>query len=114
MLFAPLALFARESDELNITAGDFKEKFSADSSIVILDVRMPQELVGPLGKIEGVINIPVQILSENLGKLDGYKSKEIFVICRSGNRSVFARDILLKNGFKGINVLGGMRAYNKE
>jgi rhodanese-related sulfurtransferase len=69
--------------------------------------------VGEHGKIEGVINIPVQVLSKRLNELEQYKDKNIAVICRSGNRSVMATKILKANGFKATNVLGGMKAYNK-
>jgi len=45
--------------------------------------------------------------------LEKYKDRNIAVICRSGHRSKIATEILLKNGYKAINVLGGMRAYSQ-
>lgn len=82
--------------ELNITVNELKQEMVSDSSLIILDVRTPEELVGKLGKIEGVINIPVQSLEERLGELSQFKSNNIAVICRSGNRSVTATRILNK------------------
>jgi len=79
-----------------------------DSTLIILDVRTPVELIGPLGKIEGVINIPVQELESRLNELSVYKSNNIAIICRSGNRSGFATTILQAHGYKAKNVLGGM------
>ncbi|MCB0749784.1 MAG: rhodanese-like domain-containing protein, partial [Ignavibacteriae bacterium] len=67
-----------------------------------------------LGQIKGVINIPVQVLSQRINELDKYKDKNIAVICRSGNRSVMATKIMQAKGFKAKNVLGGMQAYNKQ
>jgi len=101
-------------DTSSISMQKFKSLLASDSSMVILDVRTSQELVGPLGHIEGVINIPVQILDKRLGMLEPYKEKEIYVICRSGNRSGVATKILNSNGFKAKNVLGGMKAYRTE
>jgi rhodanese-related sulfurtransferase len=100
--------------ELNITVNELKQVMVSDTSLIILDVRTPEELTGPLGKIEGVINIPVQNLEERLGELTQYKSNNIAVICRSGNRSVTATRILNQNGYSAKNVLGGMREFNKK
>lgn len=104
---------AESKDDFNITASDLKESMKNDPNLVILDVRTPQELVGEHGQIKGVINIPVQELSARVGELDKYKDKNIAVICRSGNRSVFATKIMQAKGFNAKNVLGGMKAYNK-
>jgi sulfur dioxygenase len=100
-------------DNFNITAADLKEAMAADTNLVILDVRTPQELVGQHGQIKGVINIPVQVLSQRINEMEQYKDKNIAVICRSGNRSVYATKTMQAKGFKAKNVLGGMKAYNK-
>ena len=100
-------------EELNITASELKQEMVSDTNLIILDVRTPQELTGQLGKIEGVINIPVQVLEERIEELAEYKSNNIAVICRSGNRSVTATKILKSKGFSAKNVLGGMIAYNR-
>lgn len=104
---------AQEKDEFNITAENLKELMASDTNLVILDVRTPQELVGQHGQIDGVINIPVQVLNNRVNELESYKDKNFAVICRSGNRSVFGTKILLQNGYKAKNVLGGMKAYNR-
>lgn len=90
---------------------ELRQQMENDSTFVVLDVRTPPELTGPLGKIDGVINIPVQNLESRLSELDKYKNKEIAVICRTGRRSGIATQILNKNGFKSKNVLGGMVEY---
>lgn len=97
-----------------ISVDQLIQKMKTDSSLVILDVRTPQELVGPLGKIKGVINIPVQELSKRVHELDKYKDNNIAVICRSGNRSTFGTKILIENGFEAVNIAGGMKAYRKK
>lgn len=100
-------------EDLNITVDELKEEMISDTNLVILDVRKPKELTGTLGQIEGVINIPVQVLEERIEELSEYKNRNIAVICRSGNRSVAATIILNSKGFSAKNVLGGMIAYNK-
>lgn len=90
-----------------------KQKMASDTTLVILDVREPEELAGPLGKIDNVINIPLHDLEGRLRELQPYKSREIAVICRSGNRSRHATEILLKHQLKAVNVAGGMLAYRK-
>ncbi len=85
-----------------------------DPSLLILDVRMPEELMGPLGKIENVVNIPVQQLEERIGELGIYKNRNIAVICRSGIRSAVAENILNGNGFTSKNVEGGMLLFRNN
>jgi len=104
---------AQEKDKFNLTAEELITAMKSDSDLVILDVRTPPELVGKHGQIKGVINIPVQVLESRINELDEYKNNNIAVICRSGNRSVNGTKILLQNGFKAKNVIGGMKAYNK-
>jgi len=67
--------------------------------------------MGPLGKLENVINIPVQELESRLSELEKYRDREIVVLCKLGIRSATATDILIKNGFNAENVLGGMVEY---
>ena len=103
---------AQITDDSSITVDQLREKMSADTNLVILDVRTPAELEDKsLGHIDGVLNIPVQELEARLSELEKYKNDEIYVICRSGRRSAAATNILLKNEFKAINVEGGMIQY---
>ncbi len=102
-----------DKDDFNMSALELKQAMAEDSNLVILDVRTPQELVGQHGQIEGVINIPVQVLNQRINEMEKYKDKNVAVICRSGNRSVMATKMMQAKGFKAKNVLGGMKAYNK-
>ena len=104
---------AQQDKDSTITIQDLKKLMNDDSTLVILDVRTPAELTGSLGKIDNVINIPIQELEDRIGELSKYKDKEIAVICRSGNRSNTGTKILRENGYKAKNVLGGMIEYRK-
>ncbi|HLN72241.1 MAG TPA: rhodanese-like domain-containing protein [Prolixibacteraceae bacterium] len=69
---------------------------------IILDVRTSGEYAG--GHINGSVNIPVDRLSQNLGKLKD-KKKPVITCCASGMRSATAKSILQANGF--VNVYNG-------
>lgn len=95
----------------SINIDEFIDLIAKDSSAIILDVRTPVELSGPLGKIDKAINIPVQELPERINELRPYKDKKIYVICRTQNRSFASSQFLNKNGFKTVYVIGGMTEY---
>ena len=73
--------------------------------ITVLDVREPAEFA--FGHVPGAVSIPMGELEQRLGELN--PDHEIYVICRTGNRSDLACKILSENGFKKVkNVLPGM------
>ena len=106
--------YAQQDKDSTMTVQDLKKLMKDDSTLVILDVRTPAELVDPLGKIDNVINIPIQELESRIGELKKYKDKEIAVICRSGNRSNIGTKILRENGFNAKNVLGGIIEFRNQ
>ena len=93
-----------------VSMEEFQSKI-LDSNTVVLDVRTEEEFHGPLGHIKGAILIPIDELSSRVNELNELKSKDIYVVCRSGNRSNFGKDILRENNFNAINVDGGMLAW---
>ncbi|MDD7362643.1 MAG: rhodanese-like domain-containing protein [Peptoniphilus sp.] len=97
----------------------FKEKGDSDipsismaelvnlSEPFILDVREPEETAR--GTIPGVYKIPLGDLPERASELP--RDATIYVVCRSGNRSLKACRYLKSEGFHCVNVAGGMMAY---
>lgn len=83
-----------------------------DENVTLLDVRTPEEFAQE--HIEGAILIPVQVLNDNIAKLQSVKDKKIIVYCHGGNRSVSASRILAKNGFVPLNVKGGISGWKSE
>lgn len=106
--------FAQLKSDNSLTMAEFKEKLKSDNNFVVLDVRTPEEFIGPLGKVESSINIPVQVLDQRINELEKFKDKEIIVICRTQNRSAVAVEYLKKAGFNAKNVLGGMVEFSKR
>ena len=72
----------------------------------LLDVRQPVELA--VEQKPGAVNIPLGQLRSRLDELP--RDREIFVICRSGQRAYYATRILLQHGFKAKIISGGMLA----
>ena len=69
----------------------------------ILDVREPSEWNE--AHIAGATLIPLGDLASRVSELP--KDREIVVVCRSGNRSAQARDLLLKDGFTQVTSMAG-------
>jgi rhodanese-related sulfurtransferase len=75
---------------------------------IVLDVRTPQEFAE--GHVLGAKLIPVQELEARLDEVPD--NAPVYVICRSGNRSRTASEILIKNGKRDVrNVEGGVIAW---
>ena len=73
-----------------------------------LDVRKTDEW--NTVRIGRVINMPLQTLQKNEGKLD--KSKPMVTICRSGYRAGIAAGLLARDGFSDMNIMkGGMSGW---
>ena len=118
VIFAILIVssYALQDDAKNgipgITVEQVKVKIDSMEQILLLDVRTSEEFDGTMGHIEGSILIPLYELEERLAELDEYQNHEIIVICRSGNRSGIGAQILIENGYKALNMDGGMIAWN--
>jgi rhodanese-related sulfurtransferase/TusA-related sulfurtransferase len=86
-----------------------RNKIDGDETLTILDVREPAEYA--FGHIPGAKHIPLNELEKRFEELD--QDKDIYVICRTGNRSDMASRALTEKGFsKVINVVPGMSQWN--
>ncbi len=91
----------------NVSVQHLREQLS-NPDIILLDVREPWEYQE--AHIAGVTLIPLGQLEARVSELP---DKEIYVICRSGNRSLTASNVLLQAGKTRVrNVQGGMLAWN--
>jgi rhodanese-related sulfurtransferase len=93
-----------------VSMEEFQSKI-LDENTFVLDVRTEAEFYGPLGHIEGAMLIPIDELSSRISELDDVKNENIYVVCRSGNRSNVGKNLLRENSFHAINVDGGMLAW---
>ncbi len=105
-----------ECDIESISVKELKVLLSQSSKeMLLIDVRNQNEynqcsitgsLLMPLGSIEsGKAIDEIKILTAK---------KNLYVLCKSGKRSLLALKHLNKFGIKGINILGGIDAWNSE
>ena len=75
--------------------------------VILLDVREDYEFNN--GHVPGAAWIPLGELPNRLNELP--KDKTIVAVCRSGNRSGQATELLRQQGFDAHNMQGGMLAW---
>ncbi len=97
-----------------ITPAEAQKMIAKDSSIVLLDVRTPAEYNSETGHLANAHLIPVQELEGRVSELSKYKKHTIVVYCRTGHRSTAATEILLKHGYKALNMTGGITRWRSE
>ncbi|MBT9547587.1 MAG: rhodanese-like domain-containing protein [Candidatus Sericytochromatia bacterium] len=97
-------------ENLNVEAVYALYKDQPDD-LVLLDVRQPDEWRE--GVIPGSVKISLGALNSHLQTLE--KDKYYILVCRSGNRSGTAAQMMESAGFKRLaNFQGGMLAWNSH
>lgn len=76
----------------------------------MLDVREAWEL--GIASVPGVVHIPMGEVAERVRELD--QNKETVVLCRSGRRSLEVAKYLQQNGFRAVNLAGGILAWSRD
>ena len=87
-----------------ITTSEVQKKLEAGEPLHLIDVREPEEVAD--GHIAGITHITLGDLEARLDELN--KETPYVIICRSGNRSGKATDLLTANGYNATNMVGGM------
>ena len=86
------------------------EELRATGAIVVIDVREPDEFAE--GRIPGATLIPLGQLADRTDEVP--TDVPVVMVCRSGNRSGQAVQLLQKAGFTNIhNMTGGMNAWTQ-
>ncbi len=98
----------------SVSAREAWELLSRDSSAVILDVRTPEEFFGETGHLEAAVLIPVSELERRIAELAPWKSRTIVVYCRSGRRSRNAATLLAREGYRALNLEGGITDWHNH
>ncbi len=98
---------------------DLADKLDEENDILILDVREPYEYAKM--HIRNSINVPRGILEtacewnyeETVPELVQAREREVVVVCRSGNRSIFAAHTMQLMGYQSVSSLRtGLRGWN--
>jgi rhodanese-related sulfurtransferase len=100
-----------------IYPGDLVEKIKRNEDIIILDVRTIEEYKEI--HLKNSLLLPVQEMSQQslaeIGLGENAKDKEIYIYCRSGNRSQTAYNIMESLGYTNIkSVAGGMIHWEED
>ncbi|MEW9110693.1 rhodanese-like domain-containing protein [Cytobacillus gottheilii] len=93
-----------------ITTEELEQKLKAGEKLELIDVREDEEVAG--GIIPGAKHIRMGTIPENLDQFD--KEKEYIFICRSGGRSANVCHYLQDQGYKVVNMKGGMLDWSGE
>lgn len=93
-----------------ITPAEFIARRERGEDLTLLDVREEWEL--GIASVPGVVHIPMGEVATRIGELDA--SKETIVLCRSGRRSLEVAKYLQQNGFRAVNLAGGILAWSRD
>ena len=110
MGFSFLGLFGQNNKFKTVDVNEF-DKFIADTSVILLDVRTPAEhaegfIPGTRFNIDVLEDTYTKIATETLPK-----DKPVALYCRSGNRSKNAAKILADNGYEVVELGTGFRGW---
>ena len=88
-------------------------RLEQDASLLVLDVRGPDEFTGPLGHIREAKNIPLNELPSHLPDL-ARDDRPVIVVCKTDRRSSMAAQQLRQAGMAKVAVLrGGMERWRE-
>lgn len=101
---------AQSEAMVNVTVNDLQERLKSDKPPLVIDVREPDEYAA--GHIEGARLMPLGKVETEILPIP--KDEEIYLVCRSGNRSAQAYRKLAALGYTNLkNVTGGMLQWEK-
>lgn len=97
----------------NITPTELYRLQQESGAIGVIDVREPEEFAALSSTIAR--NIPLSSFNPTaVAKIIDRKSP-VYLLCRSGSRSMYAAQILVSSGFEAVyNVAGGMNEWQAK
>lgn len=96
----------------NISPSEVQDLISTSTPMIIIDVRTPEEYLQ--GRIPTSVNIPLNILKNEIQNKNIPKSTKIIVYCQRGSRSSKAAKILDDLGYIDVYNLGGIENWPYE
>lgn len=94
----------------DITPQDLKARLDRHETLVLLDVRENWETA--LCRLDNATHIPVEEIELRTAELD--PADEIVVYCHHGVRSAAVADFLRQQGFKAVNLQGGVDQWARS
>ncbi|MBF0300517.1 MAG: rhodanese-like domain-containing protein [Oligoflexia bacterium] len=97
-------------EEIDTTTANLLLKKGVD---LVVDLRSVEEFNRE--HLKSAVNIPIEMLDDNLNKIMKYRGKKVLIYCNTTNKSRIAVQKMLKNGFKKIKViLGGYQEWKQN
>lgn len=111
------------SEVSEVNCATVKQQFDSGQDMLFIDIREPAETA--LGYAQGCELVPRGVLEMQLAGLERFKQLNehfsepalmpIYLICRSGARSVLSAHSLQQMGFKNVHsVVGGFLAWKEQ
>ncbi|RLQ97877.1 rhodanese-like domain-containing protein [Falsibacillus albus] len=98
------------SELKTITTEELKKKVEAGEDVALVDVREDEEVAE--GMIPGAKHVKMGDIPESLDQFD--KDTEYVFICRSGRRSENVALFMQDQGYKVVNMVGGMLEWTGD
>lgn len=97
----------------HVSVAELKAQLDKDSSLALIDVRTKEEFEAV--RVPHIkARLDFQSIAETIDTLQFPKDQPLFLICRSGRRSLIAAKELREIGYKNpINVSGGTIAWDQ-
>jgi rhodanese-related sulfurtransferase len=94
----------------DISPQELKARLDRHDSLVLLDVREDWETA--LCRLENATHIPIEEIEFRTAELD--QSEDIVVYCHHGVRSAAVANFLRQQGFKAVNLQGGLDQWERS
>lgn len=96
-----------------VSPEEFEAKLKADTTAYLLDVRKPDEFEEGHLKGAHLLNwLDNYTFKKEAGNID--KTKTVYVYCRSGRRSGEASEYLAGQGYKVVDMEGGILSWEEK
>ncbi|MFD7527404.1 rhodanese-like domain-containing protein [Streptomyces sp. NPDC059849] len=103
-----MSLFSRDKKRVTVEEAHQRTQ-GAHAPAVLLDVRERGEW--DAGRAPGAVHLPLSALVAEAALPQAARGRMLVVICRSGNRSQQAVELLRARGADAVDVKGGMQQW---
>ena len=93
---------------------ELQRRLAANETVVLVDVRQPEEFTACPGHLPGAVNVPLAELPHRVGELAA-RRQPIVLVCKTDRRSFQAAAQLLATGLRDVAVLrGGTEGWHRQ
>jgi rhodanese-related sulfurtransferase len=93
---------------------ELQRRLAASETVVLVDVREPEEFTARPGHLPGAVNVPLADLPGRVGELAA-RRQPVVLVCKTDRRSVQAATQLLATGLRDVAVLrGGTDGWHRQ